>query len=111
MVWALLIFISNILAYFGIHWELMALITGVSLLPWISFLFCSFVFRFCVCHRLYLYYVGIDETIVWYDYKVGLSLSDFNFMLMHLILFIVLISIITYYHVKYNKRPIALDSR
>lgn len=111
VVWTVLVFSNNVLAYYGIHSELTSMIAGVSLLPWASLLLCSLVFKFCICHRLYLYYVGIAEGINWYDYKIGLSINDFNFLILHTIVLIVLISIITYYHVKYNKRPITLDSR
>ena len=99
------------MAYCGIHSELISVFVGVTLVPWTTILLCSFVFRFCICHRLYLYYVGIAEGINWYDYKIGISISDFNFLMLHSIIFIVLISLVTYYHVINNKKPVTVDGR
>ena len=70
ILWAIIVFINNIVAYWGIHSEIVSAVAGVSLIPWTAILLASFVLRFCIYHRLYLYYVGVAECINWYDYKI-----------------------------------------
>jgi hypothetical protein len=105
IIWALIIFLNNLLAYFGLHSEIVSIVVGVSVLPWLSVLAASFVFRFCICHRLYLYYVGTSEAVAWYDFKIGFPISDFNFLILHSTLFVITLLLVTYFHVKHNKRP------
>ena len=92
--------INTILAYFDIHIELMSSIYGMTAIPWLFLYVSSFVFKFCIYHRLFLYYILINESICWYDYKVGIPVEDIQYLYLHLIVFIITLLLVVYFKFK-----------
>ena len=67
-------YLSNtILSYFYIDIPLLSYIAGVSLLPLLFFYITSFVFKFCIYHRLPIYYIFINWTINVLDYYLDFT--------------------------------------
>lgn len=96
-----LIYFSNIvLSYFNIQTDNLSPIGGISFLPWLFLYVSSFVFRFCIYHRMFLYYIAITEAICWFDYKVGIPISDRNFLNIHLMLFLITLILVVYFKFK-----------
>lgn len=76
MIMAILHLLSTILFFFGIDLEILSYIGGISFLT-LGFLYLSsYVFRFCIYHRLFLHYVTVNNIISIYDTYVGISVSD-----------------------------------
>jgi len=73
---ALCYLINNILSYFGIDFILLSAIGGLSLLPIIFILVSSFLFKFCVYHRIPIYYVILSDIINYYDLYIGIPISN-----------------------------------
>ena len=69
-------FLNTILSYIGIKTEILSMMTGVSLIPYILIVLFSFTFKLCKYHRMMIYYVGITECIAWTDHFFGHSVSD-----------------------------------
>ena len=93
---ALCYFINTVLSYFKIDFIFLSLIGGLSILPIIFILVSSFVFRFCIYHRLPIYYVIISDIINYYDLYVGIPLSNRLLFVINMIIagiFIILIVI------------------
>lgn len=88
--------VNSILSYFCIDTILPSLIGGLSILPWLFLFISSFVFRFCVYHRLPLYYVLIEDAINYYDNIIGIPISNRTLLLLHLILAGIFILIIVF---------------
>lgn len=65
---ALFYLLNTTLSYFYIDIPLISYIAGVSLLPLLFFYITSFVFRFCVYHRLPIYYIFSNWAIISSDY-------------------------------------------
>ena len=65
---ALFYLLNTTLSYFYIEWPIISYIAGVSLLPLIFFYITSFVFKFCVYHRLPIYYIFVNWLLVVLDY-------------------------------------------
>lgn len=97
---SILYFINMVLSYFDIHLESLSPIGGISFLPWLFLYVSSFVFKFCIYHRMFLYYIAIAEAVCWYDYKLNIPISDRNFLHLHLILFLLTIILVVYFKFK-----------
>lgn len=91
---ALCYFLNTILSYFNIDAIFLSAIGGLSLLPTIFILISSFVFKFCIYHRLPIYYVIVSDIINYYDLYIGIPLSNRLLFVMNMAiagLFIILI--------------------
>lgn len=91
---ALCYLLNSILSYFNINAEICSYLGGMSILPIIFILLSSFVFKFCIYHRLPIYYVILSDIINYYDLYVGITLDNRNLFIMNMIIagiFIVLI--------------------
>lgn len=93
---ALCYFINTVLSYFEIDFVFLSAIGGLSLLPIIFILVSSFVFKFCIYHRLPIYYVIVSDIINYYDLYIGIPLSNRLLFIVNMViagLFIILIVI------------------
>lgn len=89
--------LNTILSYFNIDAPILSYLGGMSLLPIIFILISSFVFKFCIYHRLPIYYIIVSDIINYYDLYVGISLSNRWLFMLNMIIagiFIILIVLI-----------------
>ena len=70
---ALFYLLNTTLSYFYIDIPLISYIAGLSLLPLLFFYITSFVFRFCIYHRLPIYYIFINWLITILDYYLNFT--------------------------------------
>lgn len=103
--------LNTLLALIGIDMIFLSWLTGISILPFIFLLIASFAFKFCLYHRIFLYYIGISDIINWIDYLWTLPLCIYNLFVIHGILagITIIIAIISY--VKDNKKLITSNNR
>ena len=86
--------INTILSYFKIDLVILSIIGGLSILPIIFILISSFVFKFCIYHRLPIYYIIVSDIINYYDLYIGIPLSNRWLFILNMIIagiFIILI--------------------
>ena len=86
--------LNNILSYFGIDIIIFSLLGGISILPIIFILVSSFVFKFCIYHRIPIYYIIVSDILNYYDYYIGIPLENRELFIMNMIIagiFIILI--------------------
>lgn len=95
--------LNTILSYYNKHIELISAIAGISLLPWLFLYISSFVFKFCLYHRLFLYYIAINELIAWYDYKIGFNINNTQYLYSHLVIAGIIIFLVTYLKIKHER--------
>lgn len=86
-------------------------LAGVSLLTWIFLLLSNIVFKFCIYHRVFLYYILIVDLFNIIDYYVGIPLYQYEYIAIHSILLGITLFLSIYFHVKSNKRAIVENSR
>lgn len=100
------IYLSNtILSYFlNIDLIILSYIGGISLLPLIFLYLSSYVFRFCIYHRVFLHYITINELILILDTHIGLPISDLEYFCLQMSIFGISLFLILYLYVKSNKR-------
>lgn len=85
---------NTILSYFKIDLVILSIIGGLSILPIVFILISSFVFKFCIYHRLPIYYIIISDIINYYDLYIGIPLSNRWLFILNMIIagiFIILI--------------------
>ena len=83
--------------------ELLSNIAGVSLLTWIFLYLASVVFEFCSYHRMFLWYILIDDVLNIVDYYWSIPISTDNLIRIHNILAGITLFIVSILYVKSNK--------
>lgn len=101
------IYLSNtILSYFlDIDLIILSYIGGISLLPLIFLYLSSYVFRFCIYHRVFLHYITINELILILDTHIRLPISDLEYFCLQMSIFGISLFLFLYLYVKSNKGP------
>lgn len=95
MLLALCSFLNTTLFYFGIDLFILSYLGGVSFLT-LSFLYLSsYVFNFCIYHRMYLHYVTIVNIISYIGMKYGIPVSDFELYVIYLSIALIFMVLIT----------------
>lgn len=101
MVIAAIYLLNTILSYFYIELPLLSLIGGMSLLPLLFIYVSSFAFHFCVYHRMFIYYIAVNDIICYIDYCVdSLPITNRSYLLLHLMIAGVFLFIILYLKLK-----------
>ena len=91
---ALCYLLNTILSYFKIDAVILSYLGGMSILPIAFILVSSFVFKFCIYHRLPIYYIILSDIINYYDLYAGIPVSNRGLFILNMIIagiFIVLI--------------------
>jgi predicted DNA-binding transcriptional regulator AlpA len=110
MLIALFYVINTATAYIGIDIPVLSNIAGMSLLTWIFMYLSAIVFRFCLYHRMFLYYILATDIINIIDYYVGIPITNFELLMLHSVITGVSLFIILYAYVKNHKKPVGEDS-
>lgn len=86
--------LNTILSYIGLDVIICSIVGGMSILPLLFLYLSSYVFGFCLYHRLPLYYIFISDLISYYDLFVGISISNRTLFSINVILFGVMILLV-----------------
>ena len=97
---ALFYVIYTLLGFLGIDAFIISYFVHVSILPWIYLLCNSLVYRYCYVHRLPLYYILINEILLVTDNYIKIPVSDYNLLVIHVILIGILIFGYSYYYIR-----------
>ncbi len=91
--------LNTITAYLGYNIEIFSFIGGVSLLPWIFLYVSAVVFRFCMYHKMFLFYILSDDIINYLDYFFDFT-TAYEFFIIHMSIAGVFLFIILYLYKK-----------
>ena len=98
-----LVYVLNTFAtYVGIDIPAANNIAGMSLLTWIFVYIATIVFKFCIYHRMFLYYILIVNIINIIDYYIGIPISDFQLLMLHSIITGISIFVILFLYIRVN---------
>ena len=100
MLLALVCLTNTVLSYFDIDVPLLSYLGGISLLPLIFLYLSSYVFKFCIYHRLFLHYVSLNWLLNIIDYYIGIPVSDKELFMCYLIVTGIFCFLLLYYHQK-----------
>ena len=103
MLTALCYMSSTIFNYFGYNIEPLSNIGGMSLLTWVFIYLASIVFNFCSYHRVFLWYIFIDDIFNIIDYYITIPISTDNILMLHNILIGITLFTVLILYVKDNK--------
>ena len=101
---ALCYVLNTVTAVFGIYIEPLSNIAGVSLLTWIFLYIATYVFKFCIYHRMFLWYILIDDLLNIIDYYYELPIETSNLLMIHNSIIGIFLFIILYIYVKDHKK-------
>lgn len=101
---ALLCFLNTVLSYFYYDTICFSYIAGVGVLPLLFIIYVSITHGFCLYHRLFAYYIGVNNIICFIDYKYELPISNRDYLLLHIIVAFIFLSAIVYLKIKHGKR-------
>ena len=88
--------LNTILSYFDIDVPALSYIGGVSLLPLVFLYLSSYVFKFCLYHRMFLHYITLNWVLDIIDYNWGIPVSDKELFLLYMVITGVFLFIILY---------------
>ena len=97
---ALFYLLNTILTYCGIDCIFFNLIAGHSVLSILFMLLSSFVFNFCIYHRIPLYYMSLCSCINLYDWYIGIPITNKELLIIHLIISGIAMFVILYLYLK-----------
>lgn len=95
---ALVCFINTTLSYFGIDISFLSYLGGVSLLPLAFFYLSSYVFRFCMFHRLPLHYISVNLLLNMADDYISIPLSNRGLYSVYLIVTFIFVLLAIHEH-------------
>lgn len=100
MVMAGLFLLNTVLSYFDIDYSIISYLTGVGLIPWLFIMLASYALKFCEYHRMFLWYIIVNNVFCWVDYNYGILVSDRGYLIMHFIIAGIFLFLVLYFHQK-----------
>lgn len=104
MLIALIYTLNTFAAFMSIDIPAANNIAGISLLTWIFMYIATVVFKFCVYHRMFLYYILVVDIVNIIDYYIGIPVSDFQLLMLHSIIMGMSLFIVLFLYLKYRKQ-------
>jgi hypothetical protein len=104
MITALVYLIAMILSYHNVDITIFDILVGNSLITTIPMYISSYVFKFCKYHRMFIHYLVAMNLIDFIDVTIGIPASDFNLLMIYMIIAGVFAFLALYYHQKYGGR-------
>lgn len=95
--------LNTIAAIFNFDCQVLSNLAGMSLFTWIFMYLAAIVFRFCNYHKMFLWYILLDDTISIIDYYLNIPIEDFQMIAVHCAIAGVCLFIILYLYVENNK--------
>jgi hypothetical protein len=99
--------LNTLLSYIGIDFPVLSHISGMSLFTWVFIFIATIVFKFCIYHRMFLYYILINDILNIIDYYIGIPITTSNLIMLHLTIAGVFLFLILYLYVKYNQKSVS----
>ena len=97
---ALCAMLNSFLCFFGIDTVSFSIIGGVSFLPLLFLYLASYAFHFCAYHRMFLHYTVVNNVLTWFDFTIGLPISDKMLFTVHVALVGLLLFLVLYLYKK-----------
>lgn len=94
---------NSIFSYFNIDAPILAITGGLSILTWLFLYVSSFVFKFCIYHRIPLYYILISDILAYYDNIIGIPVSNKELFVLNISIVGVFILLIVFFKFKQHE--------
>jgi ABC-type polysaccharide/polyol phosphate export permease len=104
MLMAGLFLLNTVLSYFGIDYSIISYLAGVGLIPWLFILAASYTLSFCGYHRMFLWYILVNNIVCLIDDNYGLPVSDRGYLVLHFIIAGIFLFLVLYFHQRCRKK-------
>lgn len=104
MIMAGLFLLNTVLSYFDIDYSIISYLAGIGLIPWLFIMLASYTLKFCEYHRMFLWYILVNNIMCWIDANYGLPVSDRGYLILHFILAGFFLFLVLYFHQKCRKK-------
>lgn len=104
MVMAGLFLLNTVLSYFDIDYSIISYLAGIGFIPWVFILLASYTLRFCEYHRMFLWYILVNNAVCLIDDNYGLPISDRGYLVLHFIVAGVFLFLVLYFHQKCKRK-------
>ena len=101
MLFAGLSLLNTILSYFDIDISLISYIGSVSILTLMFMYLSSYVFKFCIYHRMFIHYTSLNWVLNIIDYYIGIPLSNRGLFIFYMSLTGIFLFLILYLRNEY----------
>lgn len=101
MLFAGLSLLNTILSYFYIDIPLISYIGSVSILTLMFMYLSSYVFKFCIYHRMFIHYTSLNWVLNIIDYYIGIPLSNRGLFIFYMSLTGIFLFLILYLRNEY----------
>ena len=98
MLLALSTILGTLFDFLGLDASAFSFIGGISFLPLLFLYLSSYVFRFCVYHRMFLHYIVANNILTYADYLFGIPISTIALFSVHLILIGIFLFLVLYFY-------------
>lgn len=110
MVMAFICLMNTILSYYDIEMSILSYIGGCSILTLALLYFSSYIFKFCIYHRMFIHYITITWVLNIIDLYMEMPIGDVPYLLLQLVVAGVSLFIILFLYVKSHKKLTSKDS-
>ena len=100
MLMAGLFLLNTLLSYFDIDYSIISYLAGIGLIPWVFILLASYTLRFCEYHRMFLWYIVVNNVVCWIDDNYSIPVSDRGYLVLHFIIAGLFLFLVLYFHQK-----------
>lgn len=92
--------LNTILALAGIDFPILSMVSGMSVFTWVFMYLAALVFRFCMYHRMFLWYILSDNIVSAIDFYIDLPINDFQIIAIHSIVICIFLFVILYLYIR-----------
>lgn len=111
MIMAFCYALNTAFACLDIDTPVLSNLAGVSLFTWVFLYLASIVFRFCLYHRMFLYYIAVIDILNITDYYIEIPISTFNLLMLESVIAGIFLFIILHLYVKAHKKSIIKNNK
>lgn len=95
--------IYTLFSFYDIELIFIGYLCNCSIFTWIFIYISSFLFKYCIYHRIPLYYIVISDLINIIDTTIGIPVSTYNLLIIHYGIIGIFILLYIYLRLKYAK--------
>ena len=94
---------NTVLSYFYVESRIFSYLSSIGILPWAFIMFASYELKFCEYHRMFLWYILVNNLICWTDEKYTLPIGNWEYFIMHIAVVGLFLFLVLYFHQKHRK--------
>ena len=100
MLMAALDLANTVLSYFYMESRTFSYLSSLGIIPWAFIMTASYRLRFCEYHRMFLWYILVNNLICWVDERYTLPIDNWDYFLLHIIIAGLFLFLVLYFHQK-----------